>query len=222
MKTIAVISQKGGAGKTTLAINLAGAAVAAGLETLIIDLDPQTSAKIWHNRRNKENPVVIFDRPQFLAASLTKAQANGAELCIIDTAPHSSQDTLEAAKVADLILIPCRPSYLDLQAIKNSVDIVKLAGSKPALFVLTCVRPGDKTLPDEAATTLTAKHKIPVSPVRITLRSDCVHALSAAMTIHEFAPNGAAAQETQQLFKLAFQQDRKLEIQQVDKERATA
>lgn len=203
MKTIAIISQKGGAGKTTIAINLAAAAEASGLSTIIIDLDPQASAKIWHKLRNKESPVVISTVPRLLSEAIATARQHGAGLCIIDTAPHSETAALEAAKVANLVLIPCRPSMIDLQAIKTTVDIVNLSGRPHAMFLINCVRPGDKTLPDEAVAAL-QRHEIPVCPLRLTLRSDCVHALSAGQSVTEFAPNGVAAREIRDLLKLSI------------------
>jgi len=221
MKTIAIISQKGGAGKTTLAINLAGAAEADGLSAVIIDLDPQASAKIWHKLRNKESPIVICTVPKLLSEAIATARQHEAGLCIIDTAPHSETAALEAAKAADLVLIPCRTSMIDLQAVSTTVDIVNLAGRPHAMFLINCVRPGDRTLPDEAAAAL-QRHKIPVCPLRLTLRSDCVHALSAGQSITEFAPDGAAAQEIRELLKMSIHQDEKMNSHQVEREKATA
>ena len=142
MKTIAVISQKGGAGKTTLAINLAGAAEAEGLSTIIIDLDPQASAKIWARLRDKETPVVICTVPKMLGEAIATAREHGADVCIIDTAPHSETAALEAAKAADVVLIPCRTSMIDLQAVESTVAIVQLAKQPEAMFLINCVRPG--------------------------------------------------------------------------------
>lgn len=221
MKTIAIISQKGGAGKTTLAINLAGAAEAAGLSAVIIDLDPQSSAKVWHDHRQKESPVVISAQSKRLAEVLATAKEHGAGVCIIDTAPHSETAALDAVKAADIVLIPCRASYIDLKAVSTSVDIVNLAKRPPAMFVLSCVRPGDKSLPDEAEQAL-KEYGIPVAPQRITLRSDCVHALTAGQTIHEYAPDGAAAQEIRELFKLSFYQDGKMNSHQANRESVSA
>ena len=123
MKIIAILSQKGGAGKTTLAIHLA---VAAGLmrhEAVIIDLDPQSSATSWKDSREGDTPVVVSAQFSRLATVLEAAKKGGADLAIIDTAPHSESASLAAARAANLILIPCRPAILDLRAISNTIDI---------------------------------------------------------------------------------------------------
>ncbi|MCY4028459.1 MAG: ParA family protein [Acidobacteria bacterium] len=79
MTTISILSQKGGAGKTSLAINLAGAAETAGQDAVSIDLDPQASAKSWYDRRDKENPVVISAQAAALSEVLATAAAHGAD-----------------------------------------------------------------------------------------------------------------------------------------------
>ena len=201
MTTIAILSQKGGAGKTSLAINLAGAAETAGQDAVIIDLDPQASAKSWYDRRDKENPVVVSAQAAALSEVLATAAAHGADYAIIDTAPHSETAALTAGKAADLILIPCRASFVDLKAIEITIDLVRLA-RKPAMFVLSCIRPGDKTLPDSAESHL-AQYSIPISPQRITQRAAVVHALTAGQAVTEFEPDGAASREISALFALA-------------------
>ncbi len=148
MKTIAVISQKGGAGKTTLALHLAVAAQLKNKETAIIDLDPQASATSWGDTREQESPVVVSAQASRLAKILVNAEQGGADLTIIDTAPHSESASLAAARAADLVVIPCRPAILDLRAIQNTVDIVKLAGAK-SVVVLNAV-PARSALGNEA------------------------------------------------------------------------
>lgn len=200
MKTISIISQKGGAGKTTLALNLAAAAEALGHSTVVIDLDPQASAKGWHDHRNKETPVVISSHASRLADVLETARKHGAALCIIDTAPHSETTALAAAKAADLILIPCRPAVFDLRAISSSVDLVQLA-KKPALIVLNAAQPRG-TLADQAETAIKA-YGIPVAKARITQRAAFVHSLTAGQTVIEFEPEGNAAAEVKALCLIA-------------------
>ena len=127
MKTVAVCSQKGGPGKTMLSLNLAVASELTGHTTLIIDLDPQASAAKWGDRRDNEPPVVISTHASRLKNALKAAAENGVTLCIIDTPPNAEAAVRDAAKAADLCLIPCRPGMFDLEAIEATIEIGKMA-----------------------------------------------------------------------------------------------
>src|SRR5512144_3429581 len=120
MKTISIISQKGGAGKTTLALHLATAATAAGLVTLVVDTDPQATACTWHTWRGGHEPDVIDCASHaLLKRKLEQATKLGADLAIVDTPPHADIMAREAGKAAGMILIPCRPRAFDLDAIQT-------------------------------------------------------------------------------------------------------
>ena len=141
MKTIALIAQKGGSGKTTLALSLAVAAEQAGAVSVIIDLDPQATACNWGDRRESDTPVVVDAQPARLPKALNKAAQAGVEFAIIDTPPRSEQASLAAARNADLIIIPCRPQVYDLETVPNSKNLIALAGEKPTLVILNAVPP---------------------------------------------------------------------------------
>ncbi len=219
MKTISIISQKGGAGKTTLALNLAGAAEAAGHTCVVIDLDPQASAKGWHDNRAKENPVVISAQATRLDDVLQTAKKHGADICIIDTAPHSETAALAAARAADLILIPCRAGILDLRGISSSVDLVQLA-KRPALIVLNAVPPRGG-MGDQAAEAIRG-YGIPVAEVRVSQRATFNHSLTAGQTAVEYEPEGTAADEIRALYLLACKQAGMVTRNKATKERKTA
>ena len=91
MKTIAVVSQKGGSGKTTLALHLAVASAAAGRNTAVIDLDPQTSAANWVDRRKADLPVVLSAHARRLSHEMQRVRETGGEVLYLDTAPHSDR-----------------------------------------------------------------------------------------------------------------------------------
>ena len=119
MKTIALIAQKGGTGKTTIAAALAVAAHRAGLFTAVIDLDPQASACNWRDRRVRtrpedSEPAVSDAQAARLPQALERARSAGADLIVIDTPARSEQAALAAAQAADLVIIPAarRPSTL--------------------------------------------------------------------------------------------------------------
>lgn len=203
MKTIAIISQKGGAGKTTLALHLAVAAEQAGRAAAVIDLDPQASATGWGDHRGKDHPAVASSQAARLDQVLSAARKAGAELAIIDTAPHSENTALAAARSADLILIPCRPAILDLRAINSTIDLAKLAG-KPAVVVLNSVPPRGSL--GEDADHAIEVYGIDVCPVRIGQRAVFIHALTEGMTAQEYEPAGKGAREIRHLYKWTCRQ----------------
>jgi len=139
IKTIAVLSNKGGSSKTTLCINLAIAGALKGKKTAIIDLDPQASSSDWADNREFESPVVISSQPARLDKVLKAAEVADADYVFIDSAPHSESSSLAAARMADFIIIPCRPAILDIRAIKNTIDLVVIADKKAAV-VLSCAQ----------------------------------------------------------------------------------
>jgi chromosome partitioning protein len=197
MKTIAVISQKGGTGKTTLALHLA---VAAADGAAVVDLDPQASATAWRDLRRAENPAVVSVQPSRLAQALETAKAARAAFVIVDTAPHSEASALAAARAADLILIPCRPALLDLRAISASADIVQLAKRADAAAIVLNGCPPRGSMPDEAESALGA-YGLRIAPVRIGHRTAFVRALVEGLTAQEWEPEGKAAAEIDELYK---------------------
>lgn len=203
MKVIALISQKGGAGKTTLALHLAVAAEQAGRSTAIIDLDPQASAASWGDSRQAETPAVVSAQAARLNQVLEAARNAGADLVMIDTAPHSEHSALAAARAADLILIPCRPAILDLRAIGSTIDLAKMAG-KTAIVVLNTVPPRGP-LAEEAAQAI-AGYGVEVAPVHLGHRAAFQHALTAGLTAQEYEPNGKATEEVTQLYQWTCKQ----------------
>ncbi len=203
MKIITIMSQKGGAGKTTLALHLAVAAERSNSTAVIIDLDPQASATNWKDSRPNDAPAVVSAQSARLAAVLEAAEKGGVKICIIDTAPHSESAALAAARAADLILIPCRPAILDLRAISNTIDLAKIAG-KPVAVVLNSVPPRG-TLADEAAAAVRS-YGVDVAPVQIGQRAAFIHALTIGQTAQEYEPTGKGADEMQQLYMWACKQ----------------
>jgi chromosome partitioning protein len=193
MTTIAIVAQKGGAGKTTLTINLAAAAERAGEVALVIDTDPQASACQWGSWRGDKPPEVIDSAPPRLAAKILQAHGQGASFIVIDTPPHADLAASKAVEAADMVLIPCRPSAFDLAAIRTTGQLVKLLG-KPAALVFTAGPPhAPKIYADAAA--LVRSFGIEVCPHIIADRAAFRHASAAGQTVFEFAPNGRAAVE---------------------------
>lgn len=192
MKTISVLSQKGGAGKTTLAVHLAAEAASRGQRVLIIDMDPQGSAIAWAGFRGDLAPDVDAGHHKTLPKEVERAAADGYDLIVIDTAPHADGGALAAARVSDLVLVPCRPATFDLIAIAPTLDICNLA-RKPRLAVVNAA-PVRSRVVEEAAAALVAAG-VEVSSVTVRQRVAFQHCLSDGRVASEFEPGGTAAEE---------------------------
>jgi chromosome partitioning protein len=197
MKIIAIISQKGGAGKTTLAVHLATAAAAAGHTAAVIDLDPQGTATSWSDRRTAQAPEVISGQAVRIPALVSAARQNGVDFLVLDTAPNADQTASLAARAADLVLIPCRPATFDLEAIETTLLLTK-AAAKPAYVVLNAVPPRS-SIGREAADGL-AGRETKVAPHHLTHRAAFTHGVIDGRTAQEFEPQGKAAEEVEALY----------------------
>lgn len=198
MQTIALIAQKGGVGKTTLAIHLATAFAATGKNTLLLDLDPQASAAEWKDHRTDEAPAVLSIQPSRLVKVLEEAKSMGADVVILDTAPHSESTALEAAKAADLILVPCQPTIMDLRAMSKTVELLKLVG-KEAFAVLNSV-PHQGTGGQEAAEAIASTFGLKVADPSFGDRVAFSRCMISGQAAQEVEPQGKAATEVRALF----------------------
>ena len=199
MKIISVICQKGGAGKTTIATNLAVLSERAGHPTVLLDLDPQATAAKWGDKRGGEAPDVVAAQAGRLTRLLDDARRQGAELAIIDTAPAADTAALEATKVADLVLVPCQPSDFDLGAVGATVRLAEQVAGKEAWVVMNAIPPTSK-ITEEAVAVLQAAG-VQVAPVRLVRRLDFVNGLPEGQGAVEWHPHGKAAQEITRLWE---------------------
>lgn len=189
-QVVAVLSRKGGVGKTTVAMNLA---LAAGSAT-IIDTDPQASAADWGDRRQGEPPEVITCPPARLSQTIAKLKSRWV---FIDTQPSNSDGPVQAAQVADCCLIVTRPNQIDLDAIGSSLSIAKLV-AKSGLVLLNQVQPQAKV---DDVVSLLESTGAEVVPVLLRYRVDFVHAPAAGQGVLEYAPESKAAAEVRDLFR---------------------
>jgi len=199
VQIITLAAQKGGVGKTTLAVNLAVAAQAAGIRTALFDLDPQESATAWSERREAELPHVEPISARRLDQAIDAAEANGFALTIIDTPPAAGAEAAAAAQRADLVVIPCRPSLIDLDAIKRTAQLITSTG-RAGVVVLNAAPPTASTLLDDART-LAEATGLRVARTVLRERSAYRAAWPYGLGVIEHEPKGKAAQEVAALQK---------------------
>src|SRR3954452_4118948 len=199
MITVALLAQKGGTGKTTLALSLAVAAGHSGAVAVVIDLDPQATACNWGDRRQGETPIIVDAQPARLQQALARAKEGGVDIAIIDTPARSEQAALAAAKAADLVVIPCRPQIYDLETVPNALEIIRLAGAKPALAILNAVPPRGA----RAAQAIEALNGfgVQVCPTQIGQRSAFGDAAALGQAATEYDPRGKSALEIVEVYE---------------------
>lgn len=203
MKVIGFLSQKGGAGKTTLAVHTAVAAHEAGIGVVLIDTDPQRSATVWGEARQEDAPVVATADVSDLHRVLDAARGDGMGLAIVDAAPHAAPAAASIARSADLIAIPCRPTAFDLAAVEGAVRIVRAAGARGAFVLSACPFRAPEIAETREAL---SGYGLPVAPVEITDRRAFARAVASGRAVTEFESDGKAAGEIRALWSWLWEQ----------------
>ncbi|MDE2654942.1 MAG: AAA family ATPase [Gemmatimonadota bacterium] len=201
MHVIAVLNQKGGAGKTTVATHLARAIQLTGADVVLVDSDPQGSVRDWAAvREDQPLPVIAIDRPT-IERDLGRI-VRGKDYAIIDGAPQAHDLAVSAIKAADLVLIPVQPSPYDVWATSDLVDLVtqrqELADGRPlAAFLVSRAIRGTR-IEAEASRAL-AGYGLPVLEARIMQRVIYPGSAAEGTTVLDQAPGSNAAREVRRM-----------------------
>jgi chromosome partitioning protein len=196
---VAMASLKGGTGKTTVCLNLAVTAEEAGLKTVVIDVDPQQASAKWGDLRavTGRSPTVLSAMAARLPQALENAEQQGAKLIVIDTAAHAEGILVSSIDAADLVLIPCRPTIVDLQYLASTVQLTALR-RKNAAVVLNAVQ--TRTIDRCQAEGAIGDMGINLVPVGVSNLVAYARAITTGQGVTEFEPGGRAAAEMRALF----------------------
>lgn len=199
MPTVAIVSQKGGSGKTTLALHLGASAAYDGLQSCVIDTDPQATAAAWGDWRGEFLPEVITSPPARLATNIQKLARNGCEFIVVDTPPQADAAAREALKASDLVLIPTRARAFDLHSLQTTAEMIAMVG-KPAFVVLNAV-PVRATKVIAEATDFALGLGLSVCPLVLGERAAFHRSSATGEVASESDPEGKAAEEIATLWQ---------------------
>lgn len=193
MNVVALAGQKGGAGNTTLSGHLAVAAGSQGVApVVVIDTDPQGSLSSWWNRRQADEPLLsTLPSLRDLPGRLEELRQNGVGLVIIDTPPAITNAIRDVMRVADLVVMPVRPSPHDLDAIGATIDLATETQT-PVVFVMTQAKLNARVTPQAVA--LLSAHGTVASAI-IQDRVIYASAMTDGRKANDIDPKGAAAME---------------------------
>jgi len=198
MQVLAVLSQKGGTGKTTLAGHIAVQAELSGAGPVaVLDADPQESLAEWGNARSADNPVVAQTSLWRLDGDIRRMRELGMKLLVIDTPPGITPTIRSAIAVSDLVLIPVKPSPHDLRAAGKTVGVVGGMG-KPLVFVVNCASPWARSTSD--AVIALSQHGT-LAPAIVHQRADFASSMIDGRTVMEIARKSPSAAEIAQLWE---------------------
>jgi chromosome partitioning protein len=213
MKVWSIVNQKGGAGKTTLALHLAIAA-AEDLKVLVIDLDPQQSAERWHAIRqrttgSKDDPSIAAGPYTKLPEMIRVAKKLGADLVLIDTPPKLDKAITAALTPATMGIIPVKSSILDLQALEDCVRVVDFAKARAkTVAVMNAVPTGrsrDAAVKEVAR--YAGRHELEVMPERLSELPAYAQGLRSGRGVTETDRNGTSAKEITALLEALWARD---------------
>lgn len=198
MKTIVLASQKGGAGKTTLAAHLAVMAERVGDgPCVLIDTDPQASLAAWWNGREAQTPAFAPTSLKELAGKLEALAKAKFKYAVIDTPPAITDAIQTVVALADFVLIPTRPSPHDLRAVGSTVSLASGSG-RPFAFALTQAKANSR-LTVQAMAAL-SEHGVVASSV-IHDRVDFASSMIDGRSVMEIDPRGRSASEIAELWE---------------------
>lgn len=212
MHVVALCSQKGGSGKTTLSGHLAVQAELAGVGPVaLVDTDPQGSLAAWWNARRSDAPAFASTTLAQLPTDLERLRLEGCSLVVIDTPPAINMAIQRVINVADLVIIPTRPSPHDLRAVAGTVDMVERAQGR-MVFVLNAANLRAKISSD--AVIALSQHGT-VAPAFVQQRIDFATSMIDGRTVCEIDPAGRSAGEIRGLWDYVAGQLQKRERQRV-------
>ena len=198
MKTIALVTQKGGAGKSTLAFSLGVAALETGERVCLVDLDPLATLTNWGVTRDETDVPVLLSTADKLPAALAMLAAHGVTLAILDT-PGAGGATAEAAMAAaQLCIIPARPNAFDLRASEITRKALKKAHCDYVFVLNQCPPAQQSARIEEGVAALEAMGGL-LSPL-VRARVDYQEAARLGLGVTELNPNGPAASEIRALW----------------------
>jgi chromosome partitioning protein len=203
MYIVAIVMEKGGVGKTTVALNLAVASVQDGRNAAVIDIDQQATASNWTDRRANEKPWVVPTLTARLAAAIEQAKAQGVDFLVIDTPPHSGMDATEAIRRSDVVLVPVEPHLFTLETLPKLADLLRLAGNPPTLFVVN--KAATQGSEGANAADYIKAQGFSVCPSILHLRAAHRHATNVGKVALEYDPDSKAAQEVRHLYMYTMQ-----------------
>lgn len=182
---ITIANRKGGAGKSTCAAHFAMEASSRGDQVILIDLDPQKTLEGWWERREAANPYMADATVQNLKDKIDLIRNKNFKYCIIDTPGDTSINSIEAIKVADLVVIPCKPTAPDLKAIGRTISMVQ-EWNKNFVFLLTQTIPRSNAVTQAASVLSEFGH---VAPSTISNRIAYTNAMSVGISASEIDKN---------------------------------
>jgi chromosome partitioning protein len=206
MRTIGIIGEKGGTGKTTTVVGVAVEAAQAGQTVAVIDLDPQANASNWKDRRAANDLVVVSAQVSRLRQTLELARENGADIAIIDSPGKSDSAAIETASCADLVLIPSHARVFDLETLGNVRNLLRLAGDPAAFVVLNGLHPLATATAEQAKAMTEKLTGLRACPVHLSYLDIYGSAPASGKAPQEIDPHSKAAVELRQLYTFITQQ----------------
>lgn len=191
MKIITFANQKGGVGKSSLAIHTAVELQGRGLRAAILDLDAQGSAVKWRLRRDKDEPLVVGAELAQLASLIAQLRNEGYDYVFLDLPGRRAPSVTEAIKAANLMVIPTRPLDMDVEAAGETIAVAQRL-RKPYVFAMSIAPPGERTRQYAAAL---RAHGHPVLSAVVGDRLTYPDAIAEGLGISEYEPKGASAKE---------------------------